>query len=1124
MLKYSNIIQQLSNSDKISILCDIQRLSDKKYKLLGIPSVKIASLEDFRSVQFPTPIALTNSWDPKLILDIAIQQMQEMAAQGVDLAIIPGPRPKIDPYQAALSEDPLLSATTVACYISAAKHCGISVCLDGFYLTAQDLQWMDIQPDPDTLRQCWINPYAQVLKELDCAVLLTQTSPTDEHWCDINTALAQALSQQLQNQSHFFVCQRITEQTVDLLVNGGLCLSGAALTVETALNHYFQLCAGIQAGTVTTEDLNNELSSAQAISPEMLDKATDRLLDFAFNIKRKPFVSASPADSSLADQAAHSSIVLLKNDGTLPLKKKEKVCIIGDMIFHRRADRGATVSELYSQLTAQGITVTGTARGYNVNADRSDAMIPPALHLAQTSDVILLFLGLAPHRQNQCSNQHKISIHANQHALLDQLSRLGKKIVAVAPPEYCPDLILTDRCAAMVLSPLDTAHCAQALSDIFTGSKNPTGRLASTVYEDTDRLYLRHQTFKHRDHIKTGPFIGYRYYDTAGLSSAFPFGFGLSYSKFNYSQLTISNGVAQLTISNNSKVAATEIVQLYIEKPNSAVLRPKKELAGYGSITLEPGMKSTLQIPFTIPQVYDRQSQNFVNESGSYLLHAGTCVKDIRLTQKFTIEGQTLPQENYKISDYIQSESNIISNHFKLEAKHTTMKKSVVNYISGGLALLLACILKVYCGSVNVGSVFFDIFSIILAAAGVFFFILEAVNRNKSHNDQRAIVDAASNAEFTAAKAKSIPVYDADKMFVAEFDVSEDQPVNHDLDASKVADPDALAFIDKEQTFPNAAQDFAVFAEERGCRFRAESCTDLFASLAASRLLVLRNTDASTFQKFMLTLSSYFETSLYLDSVDADYTRAENLWVKSGENGSLIHTRGFEALQAAKNNPDKIYFVALDNVDPAQLPQYFTSCVKYVRNPLGEHNITIHNAYGISSTYRIPQNLWFVLNVAADRSVTSLPGFICDVAVVNRFPFEECDTNETYTQVRKFNYYQMDYMADKAVTNAFIPEDHWKKIDRLEKNISNSSHTVIDNKTWLCLEKYAHVYLTCEDDVIKALDHAICSKLLVMLIAELEGSSNNADQNLADILERILGEDGSIACKKLVQECHTNRA
>lgn len=1120
MLKYPNLIAQLSDSDKISILCDIQQLTHKKYKILGIPSLSIASVQDYCAGDYPSMIALSNTWDTALIEEIASQQLQQMAAQGVDLAIIPGPRPKVDPYKSALSEDPLLASAVAASYIRAAKRYGITIGLDGFFITSGDVQWMDIQPDERVIQQYWVKPYADASKEAPCAVFMTASDEEVENWSSINTSLANKLSLQLADQSSYFLCEKVTDKTVHHLSHGGLCFTGSALALETALARYRQLEKEAKDGSTTAEALNQALALGQAISADTLDEATDRLLQFVFDVKCKTPVREATVESSIAQKAAHSSMVLLKNDDILPVKPNAKICLIGDIALRQQSDGTSLLSRLETQLTAQGFTVTAIRRGYDLANDRSDDLISPAVQAVGNSDFALVFLGLGEDREKRSHKTHKISIPANQQALLDQLFRRNKNIIAIAPPEFCPDMVFSQCCKAILLSPLDTPCSAQALCDIVSGQMSPCGKLASTVYSDTDTLYPRHRTAKLRDGLKAGCFIGYRYYDTAGISPAYPFGHGLSYTKFSYSKLTVSNGIAQFTISNNGKCPGAEIAQVYMEKPYSAVLRPKKELVGFVRVELDAGQSKTVQIPFALPCVYDIHSHQLVEEAGTYTVCIGASVADIRLTQTITANGQTLQQESSNLSDYIQSESNILSDHFKLEAKHNTMKKSVFNLIVGALALLLAVVLKMYCALSNIDGAFFDIFSVVLAAAGIYFLILEAIRRNNLHNQQRETIDAATNREFSAANAKSIPVYAAEQMFVSEFDAPEETHTQADEVGIEGVEMDRLAFVDKDQTFRTAAHDFSVFAAERGCQISEATCIDLFASLAASRLMIVRNMEEKAFQKFMMALTGYFETPLYLDTISDAYTKAEHLLFKVDKNENRSKTNLLCAAQSAHSNPHLIHFAALDHVDPQQLPQYFTSLLKYIRNPMGNFHITAPNERNVDTSYHIPQNLWFVLNLSCGTTADTLPDFICDVATINRFIFQDCTPNDHNTQVRKFSYYQMDYLTEQAVNKISVTEEQWKKIDNLENHFSKNGISIMDNKLWLCLEKYIHVYLTCDNDVSKALDHGICSKLIAKMISlgDLDG------QTLNEVIEHVLGEEGSIACKQLIQDCGAGRA
>lgn len=1119
MLKYANIIEQLSDSDKISILCDIQRLADKKYKLMGIPSVHIVSLEDHLTPEDPSPDVLSNCWDSALVESVALRQLHHIAATGADLVIVPGPRPKVDPYQSALSEDPNLSAAMADAYQRAARQTGLSLCLDGFSVTEPDLKWLDTSPDIRVLQQFWVAPYCKALQQAPCAVVLTAPDLTVPRWESVNSGLSKALARQLPNRNCFFICPHSAEQTVAYLLHGGICLSGSALALQAALDHYHQIQANIKIGTSTTEFLNQELACGRAVCPENLDEATDRLLDFAFSIKRKAALLPEMTDPVSPQEGLFCSAVLLKNDGVLPLPQSQTICMIGDIAFLPRTDGGSLLSDLQGLFADQNKPVVGTDRGYDLSVDRSDERIAPALALARNADLILLFLGLGSIRQANSQSLGRISIPANQQALLDQLSRLGKKIIAIAPPECCPDLVLTDRCNAILLAPLNSPASGRVLWDILSGNRSPEGRLAATVYDSSDRLYLRHRNARQCHGLRSGCFIGYRYYATANDCPGFPFGHGLGYGKLSYSHLLVSDGLARLTLTNKGHTPVAEVVQIYVGKLDATDPRPKMELAGHQKITLTPGQTQTVLLSIPLPRVYDPDTDSFVEESGTYCVYAGSSVADIRLTQTMTVNGHCLPAQGETISDYILSESNIFSDHFKLEAKYKTMKKSAFNFIVGGSALGLAIALKMYCSFSNISSSFFDIFSLILAAAGVYFIILEVVNRNKAYQNRQKAVDAATEQQFKETHAQTITVSSAQQMFVTEFDTP-DAP-QQELPEQPVEGVEAplLAYIDKEQTFPAAINDFCIFARERGCELSADRAGALFAALATSHLLVVNDLTAEAFSKFMSIVSSYFGTPLYLDQVDDRYTTAEQMLTHTDENRNVTRTNAFGAISAARNDPSQIYFIALDQVDPQQLPRYFTPYIKFIRSPQTPYTVSLPNCLGVSETHRIAPNVWFVLNLADGKTADQIPGFISDAACVDGFSFDECEPSDILTQVRRFSCHQMDYLAEKAVNGGFISEDNWKKVDRLEQFFPVADGTLIDNKLWLYLEKYAHIALACGEEVSTALDHAVCVKLMSKILWLHHNTPAENAGDLNEILERVLGEEGSIACKKLAHQC-----
>lgn len=1125
MLKYLNIIQQLSDSDKIHILCDINLLEEKKYRVLGIPALRMVSLQDFHGADAPSPLALSNTWDPLLAENVANHLFRAMAEQGVDLAIIPGPKLKINPYRAALSEDPALSCAMVASYMRAAAQFGVSVILDGFCILPDEVEWLDQQPDEQVLREFIIKPYLAAIGADACKGVLTAAEPDTEGWNSINASLCNILFRQMQEKDCFFLSKRISpEQTVRHLIQGGLCFQGSALALESALERYKQLEKSVAHGEVAAEELAKEIDLGRAISPDTLDEATDRLLSFLFSAKRKPTVSSVHIDPRTIENAFPASMVLLKNQKVLPMKKGAGICLIGDIALDEQESGCSLISQLQEQLTARGFHITGISRGYDLSQERSDPLIKPAVNLAEQSDLALLFLGLGKQREKKTHKTTKISIPANQQALLDQLAASKQKVIAILPPEGCPDVAIPENCAALLLSPLDSKYSAQALCDVLTGVVSPSGKLASTVYCRTEDLYIRHKTYKVRDGLKTGSFIGYRYYDTAQDYPLFPFGHGLSYCNFIYSQLTVTGGVAEFSVTNRGKTAGVEIAQVYVGKSDSAVLRPKKELAGFVRIELAPGEKKTVRVPFCLPAVYDTQSGRFVEEAGNYTVFVGPSVAHTPLTHTMTAGSEQLDADGKNRSDYIQSESNILSDHFKLEAKYNTMKKSVLNYILGGLPLLLAIVLKMYCAYADVETVFLDIFSIILAIVGVVFLTLEAVRKHRLNSQERAAIDQASRQQFADTNAETVPFYSSEQMFVKEFDLTEDTQANTQDTGIEGVEADLVAYIDKDQDFVSAAKDFALFASERGCQFSEDTVRDLFASLASSRLLVVRGMNDGTFKKFMMVLSAYFETSAYIDRTDASYDKAENVLFKTDAGDSRVKTNTLLAIEAAQNSKHMIHFAALDHVIPENLPLYFTPFVNYARNPRGANRVTVPNEHGAETSYHIPQNLWFVLNLDHGKLPCALPDYISEVAVVTQFSFDDCHAESHPSHVRRFTYHQLEFLAERAVNKTSVPEEHWRKIDHLEKYVSDHTDFAIQNKTWLCLEKYAYVYLTCQGALLPALDRAICVKLMPQVIAALQDHLTADDRKLEDTIDMILGEDWPVTCKKLIHDCSVKKA
>ena len=1120
MLKHYEIINRMSDREKIHLLCDIRNLSEDCYRAAGIPEIKLDSLDEFCGDEYPLSFALANTWDISLIGKTADALIEKSMAEGVDFLRVPDPKIKISPYRRAISEDPLLASAISGEYLKAADRAGMEAGLGEFGLHPDELEFLDDEPDVRLLRECVEKPYYRAAEGTSCKAFFSLQDLNDTSYETVNSDLAQNASEALNVIS---VCRRASaENTVPYIEKGRLFLAGAPLVAESSLSRYKTLMKNIRLGIQTEDDLTQEQEKNRVLSSEKLDEAMDHLLDFIFSISDKRMVSDITPNEDLMREAAEKSVVLLKNSkNRLPLKKVQKIALIGDIAFDGETEEASLIGRCKKEFEDFGCQIIGMERGYELKQSRSESMIAPALDLANEAEAVILFLGLGEKRIEKASRAKKISLPANQQALLDRLEPYKNKIIAVMPAEAPADIGIPENCAAILLAPFHTKFSAEVLVKVLSGTLNPSGKLACTVYTDSDVLYHQYRTYRKRDGLKQGTLIGYRHYDIAQEKVDFPFGHGLSYATFTYKGLSVKNGQIYVTVKNVSKIAGDEIVQIYVGKEDSSLIRPSKELCAFTRVRLQPGEKQRLSFPLVLPEVYSERDGNFVTENGKYTLYVGSSVSDIRLSCQITETGVALDPDQNFISDYIHTKSNIITDNYKLEAKIKTMKRSIFNLVAGTTAIFMAVILRLYCFSMAVGSGFFTWFEVILGILGVALFIREAVQRNALRHQEEHLLQTKNEEMFE--DAERISKYVAENMFAEEFDVAEDQTSQEKEELIGTVEMEYLDFVDKEQNFENAAKEFEIFAMERGYKFRSDDSKKIFSALASSRLLVLSGVNNNDFQTLLHLLSDYFETSLHMDAVDDSYHNGERVLFRSDLPGSP-KTHIHLAMDEARMNPQNICLAGLTDVIGKDLPQYFSSYMSYIKNPLSNYSVKVLNELNAETAYSISPNLWFVLNLAEDESVASLPDFIAENAAVIMPSYVECEESEQHTHIRKFSYYQMDYLTEKAVSGYSVQEELWKRIDRFEEFAQRHASFVIGNKLWLSLEKFAYVYLACGGNETTALDEAVAAKLILPVVLLLNGQLSSDDQNLLETVETVFGEDHAEACKKMIRTCESHWA
>ena len=392
------------------------------------------------------------------------------------------------------------------------------------------------------------------------------------------------------------------------------------------------------------------------IAENVLDARLTELLSVIIplseNVKNADKAVDYESHHRIARKCAEESIVLLDNDGILPLSADKKVAIIGDFAKSPRY-QGAGSSQvnptqldnLYDCAVDAGMQIVGYAQGYDRKSPTpKDELISEAVTVAQSAEIVLLCVGLEEILESEGMDRLHMSLSNSQQTLIHAVCEANRNVILVlsgGAPFEMPDRRLY---RAAIHGYLSGQAGAAAMVDTLLGKICPSGRLNETwpvCLEDTSC----HNYFPGKNkncEYREGLFVGYRYYGTADVPVRYPFGYGLSYTEFTYSDLTVTEKGTTFTVTNSGKLAGGEVSQLYVSCPKSGVYRPKKELKGFKKVFLSPGESATVTIPFDDRtfRYFSTADNGWKNEEGDYDILIASDANTVRLQKSLHISGE----------------------------------------------------------------------------------------------------------------------------------------------------------------------------------------------------------------------------------------------------------------------------------------------------------------------------------------------------------------------------------------------------------------------------------------------------------------------------------------------------
>lgn len=599
--------------------------------------------DNAHSTAFPTSVTVASSWNPEHARRMGEAIAEECIAEEVDVLLAPGVNIKRSPLCGRnfeyYSEDPLISGDFGTAFVQGVQSKGVGCSVKHFAANSNENYRFvgNSVVDERALREIYLRAFESVVKKAKPYTVMCSYNQLNGTFASQNQLL---LSSLLRDEWGF--------DGVVMTDWGATCdrvegvLAGCDLDMPGGVWHNRK---SIIEGT---------LSGRLPISK--LDQSVERMLTLVDRCASK--ISKANGDileahAQLSCEIAKEGAVLLKNDGTLPLSGKEKLLVVGEM-FEKMRYQGAGSSLINpprvitpkNAFDERGIPYIYEKGFRCFYTDRDFALEQAALDAAKEADTILFFGGLSDFEESEGFDREHMIMGDNQTELLDALIATGKKVVLVLFTGAPVELPFFDRLSSMLNMYLPGMYGGEAAAALLYGEVTPSGKLAeSWPMSARDTSCYADYNLSAVSQYYESIYVGYRFYDKAGTKLRFPFGFGLSYTSFHYSNLSIKQHGNEITVmidvTNNGNFSGSEIVQLYVRNNKSKVFKADKELRAFRKEFLAAGETQTIEMKFDQSDLsyWNVKEQRWVLENGSYEIAVAASAADIRLTAQINING-----------------------------------------------------------------------------------------------------------------------------------------------------------------------------------------------------------------------------------------------------------------------------------------------------------------------------------------------------------------------------------------------------------------------------------------------------------------------------------------------------
>ena len=660
------ILEKMTLEQKASFVSGHDAWTTEQFEELGIPAIFMCDgphglrkqeegytniNDSIDAVCFPTACASSASFDKQLMYDMGVILGKE--CQAVDVSTILGPAINIKRSPLCgrnfeyISEDPYLAGEMSASYINGVQSQHVGTSVKHFAANSQETERMyaDDIVDERTLREIYLAAFETAVKKSHPWTVMASYNRINGEYSSENNWL---LNDVLRGEWGFD----------GVVMSDWGAVSDRIKSIASGLDLEMPSSSGANDKYIVEAVKNGTLSA------EALDTAVTNMLKWIekFIENRQEEVFDRDVDHEKAVRAEEQCIVLLKNESVLPLAADEKIALIGGFAKTPRYQGGGS-SHINSHKVVSAVSVMDDycdtskdgwikySEGFPFDADVQDEKaFKEAEELAASADKIIVFAGLPDVFESEAYDRKHMRLPDSQNILISRLLELGKPVIVVLHNGSPVEMPWADKAMGIVEAYLGGEGVGEAVMNVLYGKVNPSGKLAESfpIRLEHNPSYINFPVARHKVFYGEGVFVGYRYYDTKKMDVLFPFGHGLSYTEYKYSNLKCPDEIdiekgaeVSVDITNVGAMKGKEVVQLYISDKTEATNRPVHELKGFEKVELEPGETKTVTFKLDKRSFawYSVEVGDWYAANGSYVIEIGKSSRDIPLTKEISLIG-----------------------------------------------------------------------------------------------------------------------------------------------------------------------------------------------------------------------------------------------------------------------------------------------------------------------------------------------------------------------------------------------------------------------------------------------------------------------------------------------------